>query len=198
MVKARIGLLGGSFDPVHMAHIALANAALHSLQLHQVQLIPAAQPWQKGQLGATTEQRIAMLQLACAPYQNLIVNPIEIERGGTTYTYDTVSQLPSDNDYFWILGSDQIQNFHRWHNWQGILNHVNLAVAQRPGSAITPPPELDQYLRLHRKVLHQIDFAPTAISATLIRERLQQHQSVASMVPQPVVHYIEQHHLYQP
>ena len=198
MVKQRIGLLGGSFDPVHMAHIALANAALHSLQLHQVQLLPASQPWQKEQLGASAPHRIAMLELACGPYQHLCVNTTEIERGGTTYTYDTVSQLPSDNEYFWILGSDQIQNFIHWHHWQDILNHVTLAVAHRPGSALTPPPELNHFLRTHNKALHLIDFAPTSISATLIRERLQQHQSVASMVPQPVVHYIEQHHLYQP
>lgn len=198
MVKQRIGLLGGSFDPVHIAHIALANAALYNLQLHQVQLLPASQPWQKGQLGASAPHRLAMLELACAPYQNLVINPIEIERGGTTYTYETVSQLPSDKDYFWILGSDQIQNFTQWHNWQGILNYVSLAVAKRPGSSLAAPPELDHYLRSHNKVLHHIDFAPTPISATLIRERLQQHQSVASMVPQSVAHYIEQHHLYQP
>lgn len=197
MVKQRIGLLGGSFDPVHMAHIALANAALHSLQLHQVQLLPASKPWQKGQLGTSAQHRIAMLELACVPYQHLTVNPIEIERGGTTYTYDTVSQLPSDKDYFWILGSDQLQNFTQWHNWQEILDHVTLAVAQRPGSASIPPPQLENFLRAQNKVLHYIDFAPTSISATLIRERLQQHQSVASMVPQPVAHYIEQHHLYQ-
>lgn len=197
MVKERIGLLGGSFDPVHLAHIALANAALYSLQLHQVQLLPAAQPWQKEQLGAPAAHRIAMLELACAPYYHLVVNPIEIERGGPTYTYDTVSQLPSDNDYFWILGSDQLQNFTSWHYWQRILDHVQLAVAKRPDASLQAPPELEHYLQSQNKVLHHIDFAPTSISATLIRERLQQHQSVASMVPQTVVHYIEQHHLYQ-
>lgn len=197
MVKQRIGLLGGSFDPVHLAHIALAKAALHSLQLHQVQLLPASKPWQKDQLGASASHRIAMLELACAPYSYLAVNPIEIERGGTTYTYDTVSQLPSNKEHFWILGSDQIQNFIHWHNWQGILDHVTLAVAHRPGSAPTPPPELQNFLQAQNKVLHHIDFAPTSLSATLIRERLQQHQSVASMVPQSVAHYIEQHHLYQ-
>ena len=198
MVRQRIGLLGGSFDPVHTAHIALANAALSGLQLHQVQLLPAFQPWQKKQLSASAQHRLAMLELACAPYQHLLVNPTEIQRGGATYTYDTVSQLQQDQDYFWILGSDQIQNFTRWHNWQGILNYVNLAVAQRPGSEITAPPELARYLLSQNKTLHQIDFAPSAISATLIRERLQQHQSVASMVPPSVAHYIEQHHLYQP
>lgn len=197
MVKQRIGLLGGSFDPVHLAHIALANAALHSLQLHQVQLLPAAQPWQKGQLGASASHRVAMLELACAPYQHLVVNPIEIERGGTTYTYDTVRQLDANSDYFWILGSDQIQNFTHWHNWQGILNYVNLAVAQRPGSALAAPTELALHLQSHNKVLHQINFAPTPISATLIREQLQQNQPVASMVPQSVAHYIAQHKLYQ-
>lgn len=197
MVKERVGLLGGSFDPVHLAHIALANAALYSLELHQVQMVPAAQPWQKEQLGASALHRIAMLNLACKPYHHLVVNPIEIERGGPTYTYDTVSQLPSDKEYFWILGSDQLQNFTSWHHWQAILDHVHLAVAKRPGATLHAPAELQKYLQSQNKVLHHIDFAPTFISATLIRERLQQHQSVASMVPHSVAHYIEQHHLYQ-
>ena len=197
MVKQRIGLLGGSFDPVHVAHIALANAAQRDINLNQVQLIPAANPWQKKHLGASAAQRLAMLQLAVKPYPKLTVNPIEIQRGGSTYTYDTVSQLTDQAHYFWILGSDQLQNFHTWHRWQDILNYVDLAVAQRPGSSLLPAPELQQYLQHQGKTISIIDFAPTPISATLIRERLQQHQSVANMLPQSIEHYIKQHNIYQ-
>ena len=197
MAKPRIGLLGGSFDPVHVAHIALANAAQRELALDQVQLLPAANPWQKKHMGASAEHRLAMLQLAIAPHPFLSINPIEIERGGATYTYDTVSQLPANADYFWILGADQLQNLTTWHRWQDILQHVHLAVAQRPGSTLTPTPELQQFLHHQDKTLSVIDFDPMPISATLIRERLQQHQSVATMVPTPVAHYIKQHNLYQ-
>lgn len=198
MARKRIGLLGGSFDPVHIAHISLAKAALQSLQLVEVQLLPAANPWQKESLGADEAHRLAMLQLAVKNEPNLTINPIEIERGGATYTYDTVSQLPSENTYFWIIGSDQLQRFPSWSRWQDILQYVELAVAQRPGDTITPPLELQQLLQHLGKPLHTIDFAPTPLSATLIRERLQQHQSVATLVPPSVDHYIQQHHLYKP
>lgn len=197
MVRKRIGLLGGSFDPVHIAHIALAKAALQSLQLAEVQLLPAANPWQKKYLGADEKHRLAMLELAIKNEPHLTVNPVEIERGGATYTYDTVSQLSTDNSYFWILGSDQLQGFPTWSHWQDILQYVELAVAQRPGDPIDPPPELQNHLNLLGKTLHTIDFAPTPLSATLIRERLQQHQSVATMVSPCVEHYIQQHQLYQ-
>lgn len=198
MARKRIGLLGGSFDPVHIAHIALAKAALQSLQLTEVQLLPAANPWQKQSLGADEMHRLAMLQLAIKDEPSLLVNPIEIERGGATYTYDTVSQLPSEHTYFWIIGSDQLQRFPTWNRWQDILQYVELAVAQRPNEPLVPPLELENQLHLLGKTLHTIDFAPTPLSATLIRERLQQHQSVATLVPPSVEHYIQQHHLYKP
>lgn len=198
MASKRIGLLGGSFDPVHVTHLHLALAAHQALDLDQVQLLPAANPWQKQHLGATTQQRVAMLELAVAPYPQLTVNTTEIDRGGATYTYDTVSQLQPTNHYFWILGSDQLQNFHTWHRWQDIVKHVELAVAQRPGSTLQPANCLQELLNASHKTLHIIDFDPSPISATLIRQRLLQHQSVAHLVPPAVARYIEQHSLYQP
>lgn len=196
MARTRIGLLGGSFDPVHNSHLALAKAAQRALHLAKVELLPAATPWQKKALGATEQQRLAMLQLAVANEPNLTVNPIEIERGGLTYTYETVRQLPPENHYFWILGADQLQRFPTWSRWQDILQYVELAVAQRPGAAIEPPLALQNHLQSLGKPLHIIDFAPTPLSATLIRERLQQKQSVAGMIPPCVERYIHQHQLY--
>lgn len=197
MARKRIGLLGGSFDPIHVAHIALANTALRALHLQHVELIPTSAPWQKGALGASPDQRLTMLELALASEPDLKINAIEIQRGGVTYTYDTVSQLAPENHYFWILGTDQLQNFTSWHRWQDILHYVDLAVALRPGSTLQAPPELAHYLKSHGKKLHNIHFEPTPLSATLIRERLQQHQSVAHLVPESVQHYIEQQRLYQ-
>lgn len=115
----RVGLLGGSFDPIHKAHIALALAAFEQLQLDQVQLLPAAQPWQRDALGASTQDRLAMAELATQSHHGLQVNPVEIERGGPTYTIDTVRSLPAGSRYYWILGSDQLHNFCSWNDWQG-------------------------------------------------------------------------------
>ncbi len=197
MARARIGLLGGSFDPIHNAHLALAQAAQQRLQLDQVQLVPAAKPWQKDKLGTSELHRLAMLKLAISGLTCLGINSTEIERGGATYTYDTVSQLPSGKTYFWIIGSDQLQRFPTWHRWQDILHYVELAVAQRPGDSIVPPPQLQQHLDRLGKTLHVIDFTPTSVSATQIRKRRQNQQSITSMVPTAVAHYIQQHHLYQ-
>ncbi|KAG0750982.1 hypothetical protein G6F24_014752 [Rhizopus arrhizus] len=138
----RIGLLGGSFDPVHVAHLALSKNALQNLGLAAVELIPAANPWQRAALHATGQQRCAMLDLAIAGHDGLVVNPIEIERGGATYTIDTLRALPQDARYVWLLGADQLANFCTWRNWRDIASLVDLAVATRPGPPLPPPAEL--------------------------------------------------------
>ena len=131
----RIGLLGGSFDPVHLAHVALAQSALSALALEQVQLIPTANPWQREALQATPAQRLDMLALAIADQPGLAVNPIEIERGGATYTIDTLRALPGDARYVWLLGADQLANFCTWRAWDEIAERVDMAVAVRPHAA---------------------------------------------------------------
>src|SRR5690606_25730585 len=131
-----------------------------------------ADPWQRQPLGASAQHRLAMLELATAPYARLRVNPVELERGGKTYTIDTVSQLPDNARYFWILGADQLQNFCSWHRWSDILKYVTLAVAQRPGNTLQPPEELSGMLRARGEKLLHIDFAPQDISATHIHQRI--------------------------
>ena len=198
MARPRIGLLGGSFDPVHNAHLALAKAAIHALDLHEVQLIPAADPWQKAHTRLSPAiHRLAMLKLACAQQSQLVVNPLELQRSGPTYTYDTVSQLANTADYFWILGSDQLQNFSSWHQWQAILQHVQLAVAVRPGYSAQPPPVLQNYLHAQQLPLHTIPFSPQAISSTQLRALVRQGQAIHHWVPAAVEHYIHQHKLYE-
>lgn len=192
----RVALLGGSFDPVHNAHIQLALQAQSQLEADQVQLIPAAQPWQRQALGATPTQRLEMLQLALALHPSLVLNDIEIQRGGPTYTLDTVLNLPPGHEYFWILGSDQLNNFCTWKNWQAILQYVNLAVAQRPGSQLTAPLELQRYLLQINKDLHIISMEPMAISSTQIRQNIQQGLEITQYVPDSVLRYIQQHKLY--
>lgn len=193
----RIGLLGGSFDPVHVAHIALAQNALQTLGLAEVQLIPAANPWQRAALHATAEQRRDMLQLAIAGHAGLVVNPIEIERGGATYTIDTLRALPQDARYVWLLGTDQLANFCTWRNWQDIASLVDLAVATRPGTALNAPPALAEHLRGQGRELLELPFAPMPVSASQIRQRLAQGESTDGLLATPVAAYIAAHHLYR-
>jgi nicotinate-nucleotide adenylyltransferase len=193
----KIGLLGGSFDPVHRAHIALAETARKHLALDEVQLIPAADPWQRPALKASRRHRMKMLDLAIASYPFLNLNTVEVDRGGKTYTIDTLEGLPKTAQYFWILGTDQLQNFCTWHRWEDILAYVHLVVANRPGTEPVPPEPLIKMLETLKKPLISLPFEPMPIAATEIRDLLAGGQSVNDMLDQNVLDYIREHHLYQ-
>jgi len=191
-----IGLLGGSFDPVHRAHIALALAAKQTLHLEHVRLLPAASPWQRDSLAATAQQRLDMLKLAVAPHPGLTVDSSELARSGKTYTIDTVTQLAPGAHYVWILGSDQLHNFCTWYRWQDIVRHVSLAVVQRPGAPLQTPPALAARLHQIGQTLAVIPFTPTDISASQIRQHLEHGLSVESWLDPQVATYIRRHGLY--
>jgi nicotinate-nucleotide adenylyltransferase len=194
----RIGLLGGSFDPVHLAHLLLAQTALNTLSLDHVQLIPAGQPWQKPPLSASPQDRLNMLELATQDQAGIVVNPIEIHRTGPTYTIETIKALAPKHEYIWILGADQLENFCTWRDWSDITDLVQLAVAQRPGSSLTIPAELSHWLNLHSRTMIFLPFEPLDISASAIRDRLAQQQSARGLLPEVVEHYIHEHGLYRP
>ncbi|HBT33728.1 MAG TPA: nicotinate (nicotinamide) nucleotide adenylyltransferase [Pusillimonas sp.] len=193
----KIGLLGGSFDPVHRAHIVLAETARKHLALDEVQLIPAADPWQRTALKASRRHRMKILDLAIASYPFLTLNSVEVDRGGKTYTIDTLEGLPKTAQYFWILGTDQLQNFCTWHRWEDILAYVHLVVANRPGTEPVAPEPLEKMLEALKKPLISLPFEPMAIAATEVRERLAHGQPVQDMLDQNVLDYIQEHHLYQ-
>jgi len=194
--SAGIGLLGGSFDPVHRAHIALARAAQQALALDQVWLLPAASPWQREPLATSGEHRLRMLELAVAPHAGLCVDSRELDRSGKTYTIDTVSQLAPGAHYVWILGSDQLRNFCTWCRWQDIVRHVDLAVAQRSDAALEPPLALAQHLQSLGRGLAVIPFTPMDVSASTIRRHLAHGLPVHAWLDPAVMDYIAHHHLY--
>ena len=101
-VRPKIGLLGGSFNPIHKAHIELALSALEQLSLEHVELLPAGQPWQKDTLSVSREHRLSMLKIAAEGHPKILFNTMEIERDGPTYTVDTVKQLDKNIDYFCV------------------------------------------------------------------------------------------------
>lgn len=193
----RIGLLGGSFDPVHCAHLALATAAREALGLDQVQLIPAGQPWQRLPLGASPSQRLEMVNLAIQGHPGLTANPIETDRSGPTYTLETLNALPQGPDYYWILGADQLANFCTWRKWSDIAARVQLVVAQRPGSPLTVPQELAQWLAANQRELTELPFHPLDVSANEIRNRITRGESTSDLIPEVVAQYISEHGLYR-
>lgn len=192
-----IGLYGGSFDPIHKAHLALARTARDALSLDEVQFIPARNPWQRAPLVASEQQRAQMITLALNNERGLALNPLELTREGATYTIDTVRSLPAGPRYFWMLGADQLANFCTWKQWEDIVDHVELAVACRPGSSLQAPAPLSARLHTLGLALTVVPFAPTSVSGSGIRERLTNGEPVDDLVPSTVCRYIEQLGLYR-
>jgi nicotinate-nucleotide adenylyltransferase len=190
---SKIGLFGGSFDPVHNAHLALAGVAMSQLQLDSVRWIPAGNPWQKPNQLAPAEHRAAMVTLAIADEPRFVLDRCELHRDGPSYTLDTVRELQTTHpaaQFFLIIGQDQYTSFHTWRGWQDLLQRVTLAVAGRPGAPS----------QVNADVLgagHQPVALPMmGISSTEIRSRIASGQDIADLVPAPVASYIARHSLY--
>ena len=192
--RRRVGLLGGSFDPVHRAHIALGQAAFTELELDELRWIPAGQPWQKASRITPAEHRVAMLRLAIPVDARHVLDTREIERAGPSYTIDTVLSLQAeqpDTDWFLILGSDQFNRLPTWHRVKELLPLVTLAVAARPGSELVNGSALAGALDLRCLTLPPMD-----VSSTAVRSARDAGKTWRDLVPTRVAQYIEAHHLY--
>ena len=194
MSLKKIGLFGGSFDPVHSAHVALAQVALSQLQLDAVRWVPAGQPWQKTRTLASPAHRAAMVQLAIADEPRFTLERCELDRAGPSFTLDTVRELQAAEpgaQWFLIIGQDQYVGLHTWRDWKALLQLATLAVAMRPGVPAQANPEV-------QRVGHQPVALPMMdISSTEIRERVASGQGIDRLVPAAVARYIDRHHLYR-
>ena len=190
----RVGIFGGSFDPVHGAHVALAEAALVELRLDEVRWIPAGQPWQKARRMSPAADRVAMVQSAIAHQPRFTLDRIELDRPGDSFTLDTVRALAAAHpgtQWFLLIGQDQYTALHTWRDWQTLLGLVVLAVANRPGDARQPDADVQSFP--HRMVpLPMLD-----ISSTDIRQRVAAGADISHLVPPGVARYIETHGLYR-
>ena len=194
MSLKKFGLFGGSFDPVHIAHVALAQVALSQLQLDAVRWVPAGQPWQKTRELASPAHRAAMVQLAIADEPRFTLERCELNRVGPSFTLDTVRELQAATpgaQWFLIIGQDQYVGLHTWRDWKLLLQLVTLAVAMRPGVPAQVNPEV-------QRVGHQPVALPMMeISSTEIRERVASGRGIDRLVPAAVARYIDRHHLYR-
>jgi nicotinate-nucleotide adenylyltransferase len=189
----RIGLFGGSFDPVHNAHVALAKEALERLPLDEVRWVPAGQPWQKTRQLTSAARREAMVNLAMAGEPRFKLETCELRRRGPSFTLDTVRELQTaqpGQQWFLIIGQDQYTGLHTWRDWRELVSLVTLVVAKRPGATAWPHPDL---LRAEQRA---VPLPMMAISSTDIRERVAQGLAVDDLVPASVARYIEEHRLY--
>ena len=190
----RSGLFGGSFDPVHSAHDALARLALTQLGLDEVRWIPAGQPWQKTRRLTAASDREAMVRLAIAGEPRFVVDRIELRRRGISYTLDTVRELAAaepDTEWVLILGQDQYAALHTWRDWRQLVAMVTLAIANRPDA------EPAVNAQIARAPHHLVTLPMMDVSSTEVRRRVAAGLSVAGLVPEAVASYIERRGLYR-
>jgi nicotinate-nucleotide adenylyltransferase len=198
----RIGILGGSFDPVHTGHLIMAEAARESLSLDLVLFAPVAeQPLKQGKPVSGAEDRVAMVQAAIAGNPAFALSRVDVDRPGPSYTARTVEILRHEwgnegASLWFIIGADSLSTFPRWRDPARILSVARLAVVRRPGVSVDLPairavlPEID-------RVIDWVDAPLIDISATDLRRRVASGLSIRYRVPEAVREYIEQHGLYR-
>jgi nicotinate-nucleotide adenylyltransferase len=211
-----IAVLGGSFDPVHQGHVALAQLFAGLLQADQLRILPAGQPWQKAGLAASDSDRLAMLALAFdLPALPVVIDRQEIERKTPTYTVETLRALRAEfgaqASIVFLMGADQLRNLDSWNEWRELFELANLGVATRPGYDLAQealPPMVAQELSARlatpdtvRASSHgKVCLAPTLdvdISSSRIRSALQSGADASALAMAQVLDYIQQHNLYK-
>ena len=196
MAARRIGIYGGSFDPPHLAHLALARVARDELGLDELRLMPAGQPWQKPGLHTPGAHREAMSRLLVAGEPRMLVDARELHRTGASYTVDTLRELAAEvpgAELFLVVGADQFARLDTWHEAQELPRLATLAVASREGQAVRPPAGWPGPAPSWRELpLPRID-----ISATQARRRAAAGEPLAPLVGEAVAGYIDQYQLYR-
>ena len=204
-------LMGGSFDPVHAGHVALARYFSALLHPDELRVVPAGQPWQKPTMRTPATQRIAMLHAAFADWPTpVVIDEQEVRREGASYAIDTLrvlrTELGPDTSIVMALGADQLLNLHTWRDWRQLFDVAHLGFATRPGfalhgGAIDPEVAAQLARRLAsptqlRSTPHGLAFVATQLA---IRQALADGDAprTAEWLPGPVLDYIQRHHLYQ-
>jgi nicotinate-nucleotide adenylyltransferase len=183
MSRRRIGVLGGTFDPIHIAHVVAALEARHALNLDEVLLVVANQPWQKADRQVTAaEDRFAMVAAAVADVAGVEASRIEIDRGGPSYTVDTLEQLSGDDcELFLIVGSDI--HLDTWVRADDVRRLAQLVVVNRPGQPPAPGAVI-------------VEIPALGVSASDLRRRLAEDRPVEFLIPPGALRFIRQRGLY--
>ncbi len=209
MTKA-VGILGGTFDPIHYGHLRSALELLQQFDFDHIRLIPSARPPHRPQPKATPEQRVMMLHLAIKNSQQFVVDDCELKRDGPSYTVDTLRSLKQEmpeQPLYLILGSDAFSHLSTWHQWQQLLDLSHIIVIARPEQPLSLPEEMTSWYQDHLAIpedtallagkIWPVTLTQLNISASAIRRDLVKGRSPAFLMPDPVVSFIEQLGLYQ-
>ncbi|MFW6126362.1 MAG: nicotinate-nucleotide adenylyltransferase [Chloroflexota bacterium] len=203
MAVTAIGVLGGTFDPVHNGHLCIADQVKAGLELERVLFVPAASPWFKEDRDiAPAEHRLQMVNLAVAARRDFGVSTVDVDRGGATYTEDTLRdlrrQLGSDVRLYFIMGEDALMDFPMWRNPEHILQLCKLVAVKRPGTASLDMNKLERSIPGVSQRVIRMNNRLVDISSTEIRRRVASGSSISGLVPVEVERYIRQHGLYEP
>ncbi len=187
----RVGILGGTFNPLHIGHLAIAEAAQEKMNLDKVIFVPSCQPPHKRIMNlASAEDRLEMVRLSIRNNPKFEVSDFEVRKGGKSYTVDTIRHfaetLPEGTKLFFIVGGDSAALLHTWREVSEIMTVASFVVVNRPGHD-----ECRSDIPHHSVSMPGID-----ISSSYVRRKILQGKSIKYLVPEPVFRYIEQHHLY--
>jgi len=190
--RPRVGVMGGTFDPIHHGHLAAASEVLHSFELDEVIFVPTGQPYHKDEV-SPAEHRYLMTAIATASNPRFTVSRVDIERPGPTYTIDTLRDLRSerpDADLFFITGADAVAQILDWKNQEELWELAHFVAVSRPGHALS-------VRGLPEQGVSSLEVPALAISSTDCRARVGRGFPVWYLVPDGVVQYISKHHLYR-
>ena len=212
-MTAAIGILGGTFDPIHLGHLQPALQAMQSLGLAQIRLMPNHIPPHRPQPIATAEQRLTMVRLAAESYPGFVVDDRELQRHAPSYTIDTLIELRRElpeTPLCFLIGMDSLLSLPTWHRWQELLDYTHLVVSVRPGweaqfSAPLASFVASHQLADHNQIHHQLagglfllENDPVAISASALRLELASGIISREWLPDAVAEYIAQEQIYRP
>jgi nicotinate-nucleotide adenylyltransferase len=213
-----VALFGGTFDPVHYGHLRSALELKQRLSLDELRFLPCHQPAHRDLPGATSEQRLKMLQLAVADFnrqrnEQLLVDDREIKRDGVSYSVETLEQcrreMGDQLSLIWVMGTDAFASFDRWHRWQDVLSMAHIVVMARPNESLPTQGPVAQLLKscqaADSKILHEnkagsiwlASLTPYPVSATAIRQAIVQNQAVNEFLSPVVLDYIQTQQLYR-
>jgi nicotinate-nucleotide adenylyltransferase len=185
----KVGILGGTFDPPHYGHLLIANEVLSTLHLDEIWFMPNQEPpHKKKSKSIKNEDRLQMLELAISGNDSFRVETIELDRQGPSYTVDTMKMINaqySDHQFFFIIGADMIEYLPKWHKIEELINLVQFVGVERP----------EYNSRTEYPVLY-VDVPAIDVSSSMIRDRVKSRQTVRYLLPDSVIQYIEEKHLY--
>lgn len=211
-MRRLIGILGGTFDPVHYGHLKPAQEIFRRLRLDELRVIPCFRPVHRPPPVAAPQQRLHMLRLTLAEFPEFTVDDRELRRGGDSYTVDTLGELRQEfpqATLCLLLGMDALEGFKQWHRWRQILKLAHLLVCARPGYKVEPGSERGKLLRefgmpseaglLDRRAggILTVATAQYDISSTQIRQRLRERQSAAGLLPAAVGEWLNENRIYE-